>query len=62
MQHQRRATLPALVAAGIGSTLATAFKRGLRHLDTFQLPAYATLFATLILLPGVRVRRRLGEP
>jgi drug/metabolite transporter (DMT)-like permease len=59
--NQRRATLLALVAVGLWSTVATAFKLSLRHLDPFQLVAYATLFATLILVAGVSRKHPLNE-
>lgn len=52
VQNQRRATILALVAVGLWSTVATAFKLSLRHLDPFQLVAYATLCATLVLILG----------
>lgn len=61
MQNQRRATILALVAVGLWSTVATAFKLSLRHLDPLQLVAYATLFATLVLILGVSMQRRLNE-
>jgi drug/metabolite transporter (DMT)-like permease len=60
MQNQCRATLLALIAVGLWSTVATAFKLSLRHLDPFQLVAYATLFATLTLVLGVCMKRRLN--
>jgi drug/metabolite transporter (DMT)-like permease len=61
MPDQRRATVLALVAVGLWSTVATAFKLSLRHLDPFQLVAWATLFATLVLLLGVGRERRLND-
>lgn len=61
MQDQRRATILALVAVGLWSTVATAFKLTLQHLDPFQLLAYATLFSTLVLLIGVGIQRKLGD-
>lgn len=61
MQNQRRATLLALVAVALWSTVATAFKLSLRHLDALQLVTYATLFATLVLVLGVGIQRRLNE-
>lgn len=61
MQNQRRATILALVAVGLWSTVATAFKLSLRHLDPLQLVAYASLFATLFLILGVSLKRRLNE-
>ncbi len=51
----------ALVAVGLWSTVATAFKLSLRHLDPLQLVAYATLCATLVLVLGVSMQRRLNE-
>jgi drug/metabolite transporter (DMT)-like permease len=59
VQNQRHATFLALVAIGLWSTVATAFKLSLRHLDPFQLVAYATLFATLFLVLAVSVQGRL---
>ena len=53
MQNQRRATILALIAVGLWSTVATTFKLSLRHLDPFQLVAYSTLFSTLVLVLGV---------
>jgi drug/metabolite transporter (DMT)-like permease len=61
VQIQRRATILALVAVALWSTVATAFKLSLRHLDPFQLVAYASLFATLVLVLGVGIIRRLNE-
>lgn len=61
MHDQRKATLLALAAVGLWSTVATAFKLSLRHLDPFQLLAYASLFATLALLAGAAVLGRLPQ-
>lgn len=51
----------ALVAVGLWSTVATAFKLSLRYLDPFQLLAYASMFATLVLVLGVWMRGQLAE-
>lgn len=51
----------AIVAVGLWSTVATAFKLSLRYMDPFQLVAYATSVATLVLVLGVGVRGRSGE-
>lgn len=61
MQNQRKATVLALVAVGLWSTVAVAFKLSLRHLAPLQLVAYATLFATLVLVFRVGTQRRLNE-
>lgn len=61
LQNQRTATLLALVAVALWSTVATAFKLSLRYLDTFQLLAWASLFATLILVVWMGARGRLPE-
>lgn len=57
MQNQRKATLLALGAVGLWSTVAVAFKLSLHHLDPFQLVAYSTLFSTLVLVLGVSIKR-----
>ena len=43
MQNQRKATVLALIAVALWSTVATAFEPSLRHLD--PLLAWATLFS-----------------
>lgn len=52
VNNQRKATLLALIAVGLWSTVATAFKLSLRHIDPLQLVAYASLISTLILVAG----------
>lgn len=61
MQDQGRATILALIAVGLWSTVATAFKLSLRHLDPIQLVTYATLISSLIMLFITAVQQRLGE-
>jgi len=59
MHDQRKSTLLALMAVGLWSTVATAFKLSLRQMDPLQLVAYASLFATLVLLASLALQRRL---
>ena len=61
MQDQRRATILALIAVGLWSTVATAFKLSLRYLEPIQLLAFATLISTLLMLFWVGVKRQLGD-
>lgn len=61
LQNQRTATFFALVAVLLWSTVATAFKLSLRYLDTFQLLAWASFSATLILVVWMGARGRLAE-
>lgn len=59
--NQRRATACALGAVAVWSTVATAFKLALRHLDVYQLLLVADL-VSLACLTGVLVaQRRLGD-
>lgn len=50
MGNQRKAILLALAAVCLWSTVTTAFKLSLAMLEPLQLVAYASLFATMILL------------
>ncbi len=62
--NQRRATLYALVAVLAWSTVATAFKLGLRHLDHYQLLFLANIFSLLALGSVLLVTgqwRQMGE-
>ena len=61
MRNQGRATTLALIAVGLWSTVATAFKLSLRYLDPIQLLTYATLISTLIMLFLAGFQQRLGE-
>lgn len=61
MDNQRKATILALLSIGMWSTVATAFKLSLRHLDPFQLVVYASLFSVLVLVATVGLNRRLGD-
>jgi len=61
VHNQRKATVLALVAVALWSTVATAFKLSLRQLDPFQLLAYASLFATLVLVLGAGLLGRLPQ-
>ncbi len=60
MQQQTRASLFALAAVLCWSTVATAFKLSLRHLDPFQLLAWSALSSTLVLGGLLAMQGRLG--
>ncbi len=58
---QRRAMVLGLGAVAAWSTVATAFKLALRHLDPYQLLAVASVVSLLVLGIVLAVRGRLGE-
>ncbi|MBC8423677.1 DMT family transporter [bacterium] len=60
MGTQRRATLIALAAVLLWSTVATAFKLTLRHVGPVQLLAYASLMSTLVLAGLVTAQGKWG--
>ncbi|MDX1608820.1 MAG: DMT family transporter [Halofilum sp. (in: g-proteobacteria)] len=59
MSRQARAYLYAGVAILLWSTVASAFKLSLRHLDPLQLLLYANLVSILVLFTVLAVQRRL---
>jgi drug/metabolite transporter (DMT)-like permease len=59
--NQRRATWCALGAVAVWSTVATAFKLALRHLDTYQLLFVAVAVSLLCLTAVLVAQRRLGD-
>lgn len=59
---QRRATWCALGAVAIWSTVATAFKVALRHLDTYQLLLVADLVSLICLTSVLAAQRRAAAP
>lgn len=58
MDRDRRALWLGLCAVFLWSTVATAFKIALRHLDVYQLLFYASIVSSLILLAVVLYRRQ----
>ncbi len=60
MHQQRSAYLHALAAVLLWSTVASAFKLSLRHLDSIQLVFYSTLASTLVLGGILALRGRLA--
>lgn len=58
MHSDKQALVLAMSAVFFWSTVATAFKIGLRYLDVFQLLFYASVFSALSLLIVVLVRRQ----
>ncbi len=60
MQQQKKATLYGLGAVLAWSTVATAFKLGLRNLDVYQLLFLANLFSLGALALVLAVQRRIG--
>jgi len=61
MNPQTKASGLAVIAVGLWSTVATAFKIALRYLSPLELLAYSSLFSFLILLAFVAGRGRLGQ-
>lgn len=61
MKDQKRATLFALAAVLMWSTVATAFKLALRHTEPVQLLAYSSLVSLLVLAAIVTVQGKWGE-
>ncbi len=61
MSQQRKAYVYGLATALCWSTVATAFKLSLRHLDPFQLLLYASLVSWLVLLVLLTFSGRLGQ-
>ena len=61
MTRDRQALLYGLGAVLAWSTVATAFKLGLRHLSPAQLLLYASLSSLLVLSGILRIQHRLGE-
>ena len=61
MRPQSRAYLYGLATVLLWSTMASAFKLALRHLDPFQLLLYSALVSTLVLGAILAARGQLGE-
>ncbi len=61
MRRQTKADLLGLSAVILWSTVATAFKLTLRHIDPIQLLCYASLISLLVLFLAVARQRKLRE-
>ncbi|MBU2552239.1 MAG: DMT family transporter [Proteobacteria bacterium] len=59
MSDQTKAYLYGLLTVLLWSTVASAFKLSLRHMDPFQLLFYSSLFSTLVLVLLLLVRGRV---
>lgn len=61
MKDQRRATYYGLAAVALWSTVATAFKLTLAHMDPVRLVLWSSLFSTLALAAALAARGELGR-
>lgn len=59
MDNQRKAYSFAIIAVILWSTVASAFKISLRHVDYLELLLYASFFSTLIIFVVLLVRKKL---
>ncbi|EPR44078.1 protein of unknown function DUF6 transmembrane [Desulfovibrio sp. X2] len=60
MKNQRRAMAYGLVTVALWSTVASAFKLSLRHMDVAQLLFWSALVSTMVMLAALAIQGRLG--